>query len=551
VVSEEFGDGDLAKNHVAIYNDLLRFVSANGKAASGDIWGFDGLPQDEGSSRCWTAAIAQQCVGLLAGDGFFPESIGFNMAYETLPFHLLVTSYELRELNIDDYYFALHITIDNPDSGHAALGRIAVEKYLAEIKAQQGEAAMETMWRRVQAGVVLADGLPTTPSGQQEFTLDQSTGVWRLATSSVAKESPVSVEERQLVELLGRKAVAAEKMHCPSRMLVKGQPIEYWLQPTTMTPVKGLEFIRELAQRKPWILPGRPNDSKLFQMLGWGGRMFGAFSRDETAFVRRWIVSLAPEGTDHVVGAYNRFVGAIKPSASSTTIAKSPSQFRLDAIRRCTSQPGQTVTSPKDIKHLYHPLPIANSVSTKDSTHLVALWFTSLSLLELFPLSPSKLASPVGMTALRILRAQLGFPALHKVNDICAGIDDTDSAATGLWEIGQTISKGYNLPLPPLSVGVDGGSPICNDMLELRLRPYGQQAILFGMTYAFATYLLNSDPVVRHLNAHQVQALATIRSEIVDAIEEHIRGSHIDADWWNGFTGGYARVRIELASAYT
>lgn len=40
------------------------------------------------------------------------------VAYEQLPLHLLITSYELNELGIDPYYFTLHVTVDNADSGH-------------------------------------------------------------------------------------------------------------------------------------------------------------------------------------------------------------------------------------------------------------------------------------------------------------------------------------------------------------------------------------------------------------------------------------------------
>ena len=52
-------------------------------------------------------------------DQFLPELIGYNLGYEQLPLHLLITAYELNELGIDPYYFTLHVTVDNADSGHA------------------------------------------------------------------------------------------------------------------------------------------------------------------------------------------------------------------------------------------------------------------------------------------------------------------------------------------------------------------------------------------------------------------------------------------------
>lgn len=50
---------------------------------------------------------------------FIPEIVGFNLGYEQLPLHLLISNYELAELGIDSKYFNLHITIDNIDNGHA------------------------------------------------------------------------------------------------------------------------------------------------------------------------------------------------------------------------------------------------------------------------------------------------------------------------------------------------------------------------------------------------------------------------------------------------
>ncbi len=35
-------------------------------------------------------------------DQFLPEIIGFNLGYEQLPLHLLITAYELKELGIGE-----------------------------------------------------------------------------------------------------------------------------------------------------------------------------------------------------------------------------------------------------------------------------------------------------------------------------------------------------------------------------------------------------------------------------------------------------------------
>src|SRR5690606_34000122 len=52
-------------------------------------------------------------------DQFLPEVVGFNLGYEQLPLHLLITAHELKELGIDPYYFQVHVTVDNAGTGHA------------------------------------------------------------------------------------------------------------------------------------------------------------------------------------------------------------------------------------------------------------------------------------------------------------------------------------------------------------------------------------------------------------------------------------------------
>src|SRR5690606_39248043 len=73
----------------------------------------DGLPDAH-----YEQGLIQLALGWNAQD-FLPEIVGFNLAYEQLPLHLLISAYELNELGIDPYYFTLHITVDNTDTGHA------------------------------------------------------------------------------------------------------------------------------------------------------------------------------------------------------------------------------------------------------------------------------------------------------------------------------------------------------------------------------------------------------------------------------------------------
>lgn len=497
VVSEEFGDGDLQKNHVWLYRSLMRSLGvggfdSSGHALTGADRGFDGFPSTHGIQRCWTAAIAQQLIGLFSAE-FFPESLGFNMAYETLPYHLLVTSWELRELGIDDHYFGLHITIDNADTGHAALAMLAVERYLAGVEAVQGVEERDKAWRRVQAGVCLADELPTIPSSPRVF----DPVMWTPVPAVVNPPPTISTAppaanvrdlklETQVVQLLVRKTKVAQAMHCPSRLKIAGETIAEWLDPATLTPERATTLARALRS------PANGNDGswigkRVMRELTWGGRMFGAFSRTETGVMRRWIEGTPPTGsqadTDGAAGAYELFVGTLPPR--HTFFASRSDHIDFQQLVKPSPSPHSTS----------NPAPL----STTDLALLLPLWHTSLTLLELFPLSPARLASPTGMIALRLLRTQLGFPALHAAGEICAGLDHFDGGGSviGLYEVAIALTGGL-----PVQEGEGwGGSgaekieAFCVMLQEMRRRPYRYTNELFGVVRALSAELYAGDAV--------------------------------------------------------
>src|SRR5690606_30288945 len=95
---EELGDGDPALNHVSLYRKLLADLDCE--------------PGDNLDDDLYLQGAIQLSLGLNSGQ-FLPEVIGYNLGYEQLPLHLLITSFELNELGIDPYYFTLHVTIDN------------------------------------------------------------------------------------------------------------------------------------------------------------------------------------------------------------------------------------------------------------------------------------------------------------------------------------------------------------------------------------------------------------------------------------------------------
>ncbi|WRT68138.1 uncharacterized protein IL334_005113 [Kwoniella shivajii] len=568
VISEEFGDGDLEKNHIYLYEKLLNKISAgkltpDDQTSSGYVRGFDGLEDNQGVPRCWEAAIAQQCIGLLASSqDFFPEALGFNMAYESLPYHLLITARELKELDIDNYYFAIHVTIDNADSGHSAMARIAVERYLEGVRERDGDQAMHNIWRRIQVGYILAEGLPTTPSGPIEFEpVRKSDSIihWQPRSSQTP---PVTPAESKLVNVIVKKAGAAEKMHCTSKMRIGGETVEQWLDPRTISETRALSFIRALATKRPFVVPGDTSRSRFVQDLEWGGKMFGAFTGMESDIVKNWIRSLQPRITSE--GTYERFVGRSAAAQKGFNPPATPFEERTrdlwtihDVNPMSTTQLSERVSS-EDL--ITQPMFETDEIALEYS-RLRSIWYVSTSLFECFPLQPSRFATPLGMFSLRLLRSQLGFGALHLPEDICAGTDDLDLTRQegdmiGLWELGEKLDQVCNIPnaddIQQIARDTTDRrtNEFCAKLLDLRSRPYTNSSYIFGVSLALCKGVHGSRVINNMLGEERDQgSLSRIVDEQLAIISELVKDYIDENDQQNqkDFVQGFLWARNELS----
>jgi len=240
---EELGDGVPDKNHVTLYRRLL--------AAHGcEHW--ETLPEDHFVQGAIQLALAYNA------DAFLPEVVGYNLGYEQLPLHLLITSYELNELGIDPYYFTLHVTVDNAGSGHA---HKAVQA-LRHLMAQSGDPA--AFFRRVLDGYRLNDLGACTTSVIGAFDL-----------------------EAELVEIFGAKAAIGKNMHS-DYCRVAGRSVNDWLGDPQQIP----DFLTKLEE-SGWIQRGEDVEQSRFWRLIQGERaeMFGVFSSYEQQVLRDWITT--------------------------------------------------------------------------------------------------------------------------------------------------------------------------------------------------------------------------------------------------------------------
>nr|WP_224790474.1 iron-containing redox enzyme family protein [Pseudomonas fluorescens] len=238
---EELGDGDPALNHVVLYRNLLAEHDCSAVAPLDDVLYLQGTIQ---------LALGRLC------DECLPEMLGYNLGYEQLPLHLLITAFELNELGIDPYYFTLHVTIDNASSGHALKAVEAVVNLLPNDQAR-GE-----FLERLRAGYLLNDLGKNSTDVIRSFDLEQ-----------------------QVVAMLEHKATFGQHMHSDFCRL-EGRTINQWLA----TPGQSRALLAAL-ENKGWIKRHQdPQDSRFWQLIdGPGAVMFGIFNGYEKQLLNDWI----------------------------------------------------------------------------------------------------------------------------------------------------------------------------------------------------------------------------------------------------------------------
>ncbi|MES2830359.1 MAG: iron-containing redox enzyme family protein [Pseudomonadota bacterium] len=244
---EELGSGSPDKNHVVLYKKLLSAQGCDKWTNLSDTHFVQGLIQ---------LSLAHH------SDQFLPEIIGFNLGYEQLPLHLLITAYELNELGIDPYYFTLHVTVDNADTGHARNALAGLREAWPVV----GDEAR--FYQRVMNGYKLNMLGASTNSIIQDFDL-----------------------EEELITIFKEKSVAGNQVHS-DYCRVAGRTINDWLRIAEDIPA----FMAAL-EKAGWIKRNQdPEESRFWKLLqGDRAEMFGVFSPYELQVIYDWIKGDASE----------------------------------------------------------------------------------------------------------------------------------------------------------------------------------------------------------------------------------------------------------------
>ena len=192
---------------------------------------------------------------------FIPEIVGFNLGYEQLPLHLLITNYELAELGIDSKYFNLHITIDNIDNGHANKAIKVIENIFDKYRDK------ELFLTKLKRGFALNNHGVTSSTIIKNLNLEDF-----------------------VLKILKRKALVGQLIHNQTREF-GCKTINQWL--SNPEDVGGL--LSHLIENK-WIKFNTDPEQSIFWRLinDENGKMYGVFNPVERQIIHDWIA-----GSDH------------------------------------------------------------------------------------------------------------------------------------------------------------------------------------------------------------------------------------------------------------
>ncbi|KAI0201865.1 hypothetical protein F4808DRAFT_469178 [Astrocystis sublimbata] len=521
--SEELGDGDLEKNHVLLYRDLLRGLGVN--LPDGDDLDFIHPRHSLDNEQVWRSAVGQLLVSLFPND-FLPEVLGMNLHYESLGMTVLRANKELPEHGISPYYFALHISIDNADSGHSAMAQATITQFMETVTQSAGPLAAQRTWQRIQAGYALSQSLDDTETVQDY--------------------------EDQIIDMLHKKASLASKIHCTSRARIGKHSLSEWFS-SSSSPAKSADlsdaewredFLHALADSKPWVYRGDSAKSLLMRELAWKGRMFGAFTHCEVELMRTWIDTLpahpqSGEKQQQQQTCYWDLVG--EPGSFEKTFDPP----RRDAAVAHPVFPSQAPWRASESAHLVRRAPMHLATATEPNMKaLLTLWFTHPCLLENIVSSTYRTVTPLASHVLLVLRAEMGY---LPENTGIAGMDEharTRRYSPDIVALGLEMMQRQKLPEPACLGDVLGGeddevSKFAHALLGWAMRPLRNEAFLLGLAYAFLdleVWVADSEVLLSKKARAALKKIVARKEEALGACWEELRADEARA---KEFVGGY------------
>lgn len=469
VLSEELGDGDLAKNHVHLYRATLAEIGIN--LPPGDSPAFIEPGHGMDDVAVWKGAVAQLLISLFPNE-FLPEILGFNMHFEQLTLTTLKAAKELPLFGISGYYFILHIAVDNADSGHTAMAVQTIRDYMDLVSNSAGPAAAAQTWKRIQAGYQLSRMVGS----------DYKPG---LVSPAIDKAAPEALRENEsrLLKILDNKARVSQRIHCASRVKIGNRTLVDWLSRDLWGSVQmQRELLLGLSQARPWVRPGDSTNSLLVRELSWKGRMFGAFTQAEIEVVKQWIDSLGNNTRPNEEVRYWQWVGCNPPNVENRDITldypvfAGPSDLASEVLDWKIGTP-----VPSGAFEVGAPLCLTVDMNFVDLLHL---WFSHQCLLEGTVAAPFRTTTPLAARIVSTLRAGYGFgPESCGVTGI--NQDKEQASRSSLVDLGLEMFQRYYDCIGD-TMAIAQSPPSClRDVMELTSehRDSGSKAFALAMLH--------------------------------------------------------------------
>jgi hypothetical protein len=529
VLSEELGDGDLEKNHVHLYQKLLKTVAPT--LPTPEALDFIHPRHGLNELAVWKSAIAQLLISLFPRE-FLPEILGFNLHFEAISLDTLKAASELKEVKIDPYYFILHISIDNADSGHTAIAMEVVCEYMEYIQRLEGDEAAQKVWERIQSGYLLSQGLPGTAICPSQRTM---------VGSGTDGSNPAELE---VMRIFKAKARVAHKIHCRSRVKIGSRNLDEWLDPVACeSDMWQKSLLSALSHSKYWICRGDSSRSRFVQELGWNGRMFGCFTQAETEILKNWIDDLPKISSDLENHATGPDI-VISDNQNEDILCEYPvlrSSFDFTSFDVPLPSPTPIFT--------FRSLPSLNITNSPIMEKFLPLWIAHPCLLQSFISVPFRTSNKLGSTIVKILRAQMGF---HIEQEYVAGMDEVRRPDSfGLLGIGINILAQQGLEtLSTLKQLLEiYPSDFAIYLLHISMRPLEHKGLLIGIATAFvkmhcimkkSSLLSGSDQLI----------LEKIVCRELEGLEECWNELLLDSSEYNKCCKGYIIAREEIGKCF-
>lgn len=144
---DETGNGTPEKNHANVYEVLLRSLGIYLPPAASRQFLEEGI-----LDGAFIQPVFQLSASLFSED-YLPELLGMTLyiEWESTP-SMVPAVRHIRGRGFDPHFYALHVSIDNVTTGHAARARDAIREYLA-VEGQRG-ADVQALWSRIWRGYV-------------------------------------------------------------------------------------------------------------------------------------------------------------------------------------------------------------------------------------------------------------------------------------------------------------------------------------------------------------------------------------------------------------